>query len=206
MHFLFSFSLIGQELSIKGGFSFADIVISETDDEAIINPRSTFHGGVLVNFPFSNLLSFETGVMYQNRGYKSEDSGEFLGVEFSSETDVRITYIDIPLTLRATFEVGELSIYAYGGGYAGIGISGEGESKNTTAGMTTTITEDIEFGEEGQFKRIDYGALIGVGVEFGSIFIDAGYNIGLANVLDTGSDDKDVNNRLLTLSLGYRIN
>jgi hypothetical protein len=202
-------SLSAQSFAVKGGLNLANVSIS--DDSGIIEDdifetdiRTTFHLGLMADFPLGNVLSFQTGLIYQNRGFKSEFSETFPGETFSSEGSLKLSYLDIPLSIKANFELGGVTAYVYGGGYLGVGITGESESKTTIGGITETETEDVEFGSDDGPKRLDYGALVGAGVELNSVFVELSYGLGLSNLIDEDSDDFSMNNRLLSLSLGYR--
>lgn len=202
-------TLSAQSLAVKGGLNLANTNISDDsglfeDDFFDTDNRTTFHLGLMADFPLGNILSFQTGLIYQNRGNKTETSFTFLGETFSTKNITRLTYVDIPLTLKANFELGDLNAYVYGGGYLGVALSGEAEEEYIEDGETVTETIDIEFGDDGDFNRLDYGALVGAGIEMNSIFVELSYSLGLANISTIDRDDFSINNRLLSLSLGYR--
>ncbi len=204
-------SLSAQSFAVKGGLNLTKISYSDggqifEGSRMVTDPdiRTTFHLGATVDFPIGNVLSFQTGLIYQNRDFVIGSSGENGGVDF--EALFKVAYVDLPITLKADFELGELGAYVYGGGYVGAGLSGDGESTTTIAGITETDTGDIEFGEDGDLNRLDYGALIGAGVEFNSIFVEVSYGLGLANIFPDPVNDESGKNRLLSLSLGYRFN
>ncbi len=204
-------SLSAQSFAVKGGLNLANVSVSDDsglfeDDDFDTDNRTTFHLGLMADFPMGNVLSFQTGLIYQNRGYKIEGSEDFFGVNITSKATQKVTYLDLPLTLKASFELGSVTAYVYGGGYLGVGLSGEVEAESTTAGQTQTSTEDLEFGDDGDIKRLDYGALIGAGVEVNSVFVELSYGLGLADISVVDSDDFSINNRLISLSLGYRFN
>lgn len=202
-------SLSAQSFAVKGGLNLANVNLSDDsgqseEEDLDTDSRTTFHLGLMADFPLGNVLSFQTGLIYQNRGFKTEFSETFLGETFSSEGTLKLSYLDIPLSIKANFELGEVTAYIYGGGYLGVGITGESESKTTIGGITETDTEDIEFGGDDGPPRLDYGALVGAGVELNSVFVELSYGLGLSNLIDNGDDDFSMNNRLLSLSLGYR--
>ena len=204
-------SLSAQSFAVKGGLNLANT--STTDDSGVFGDeffdtdnRTTFHLGLMADFPLGNILSFQPGLIYQNRGNQSETTISFLGQSFTSSSTLRLTYLDVPLTLKANFELGELNTYVYGGGYLGFALTGEAEIESIENGETVTETSDIEFGEDNSFSRLDYGALVGAGIEMNSIFIELSYSLGLANISTVDSDDFSINNRLISLSVGYRFN
>jgi len=207
--FLFAFlgsTLSGQSLAVKGGLNLANVNISaDGEDAQDTDSRTSFNLGLMADFPLGNVLSFQTGLIYQNRGFKTEMPIDFFGQVFNTEVTSKVTYLDVPLTVKGNFDLGQIGLYVYGGGYVGVALSGETESKASAGGMSETNTEDIEFGDDGQLKRLDFGALIGAGVEFNSIFVEVSYGLGLADIANDDIDDLSNKNRLLSLSLGYRL-
>lgn len=201
-------SLTAQSFAIKGGLNMANISTELNDANGIFSsntdPRTTFNLGVTADFPLGNVLSIESGLIFQNRGYVWEYNETILGQTAAIKSTNKVAYVDIPLTLKASLNVGSASAYVFGGGYAGLGVFAERERETTLGSSTNKNSEDIEFGEDGGLKRLDYGTLVGVGVQLHSLFIETSYSYGLANIYDTDSDDNAVNNRLLSLSLGYR--
>lgn len=206
-------SLSAQSFAVKGGLNLANISYSDGGQvfggEAADNDtdiRTTFHLGATVDFPIGNVLSFQTGLIYQNRGTQQEFSETVDGITETSKANLQIAYLDIPLTLKANFDLGNMSAYVYGGGYVGVGLSGQAEIEVDAGGFSFSDSFDIEFGEDGDLNRLDYGALIGAGVEFNSIFVEVSYGLGLANIFPDPVNDESGKNRLISLSLGYRFN
>jgi hypothetical protein len=208
---IFGSSLSAQSFAIKAGLNMANISYSEasgsfievdTDTEA----RTTFHAGITADFPIGNVLSFQTGLIYQNRGFKQETSETVEGITANGTSTLEIVYLDIPLTLKANFEIGSLSAYAYGGGYVGAALSGQTKVEIDAAGFSFSDSFDLEFGEGGMVSRLDYGGLVGAGLQFDSIFVEVSYALGLANIIQDPIDDESVNNRVFAISAGYRFN
>jgi hypothetical protein len=204
-------SLSAQSFAVKGGLNLANVSFS--DDSGLLegedtdtDTRTTFHIGATADFPLGNVLSFQTGLIYQNRGFSQEYSETVDGVMANAKISQQVAYLDIPLTLKANFDLGSLGAYVYGGGYVGIGLAGELEIELDSPVFSFSDSEDLEFGEDGDVNRLDYGALIGAGVEFNSIFVEVSYGLGLANLIPDPIDDESAKNRLLSLSVGYRFN
>ncbi len=149
---LFNISLSAQSIAIKGGLNFSKISYSAPsnspiEDEGYLstNYRTGFNLGITTSFPISGLLSFETGLIYQERGYINKFSQEELGEPYSYEINAQLIYLDIPFSLKASFDLGEFEAYVFGGGYAGIGAGGSGESTSVIMGMSETQSGDVEF-------------------------------------------------------------
>ncbi len=206
-------SLSAQSFAVKGGLNLANIsysdggqIIEDVAMDTDTDIRTTFHLGATVDFPIGNVLSFQTGLIYQNRGTQQEFSETVDGITGTSKTTLQIAYLDIPLTLKANFDLGSLSAYVYGGGYVGVGLSGQAEIEVDAGGLSFSDSFDLEFGEDEALNRLDYGALVGAGLEFNSMFVEVSYGLGLANLIPDPIDDESSKNRLISLSLGYRFN
>ncbi len=202
-------TLYTQNFKVKGGLSLASVSFSENAsffEQPEVSPEKlpAFHLGVGLEFPLGNILSIQTGVTYQNRGFKSEITEVFEGVEITGEGELKSSYIDIPLTLKASHDLGNTTIYVFGGGYAGIGISAQSESRASALRFSTSTSIEWQFGEDGDFNRWDYGALVGAGVQFNSVFLEFSYGLGLANIFQDPIADETMKNRLISVSAGYR--
>jgi outer membrane protein W len=91
------------------------------------------------------------------------------------------------------------------GPYVGIGLSGKMKGEVSIDGETTSQEIDIEWGSDiasSDLKRMDFGLIIGAGVELNSIQIGLNYSLGLANI--SPQTNVKIRNRVLGISVGYR--
>ena len=199
-------SLNAQQFGIKGGVNLANLLAkNDTDGTYSEDFKSLlgFHAGVTVDFPINDLLSFQTGALLSQKGYKIEEEDKVLGAALKASSS--IMYVDIPLHLKASFGVGGLKVYGLAGPYIGIGLSGKDKTELTIAGQTTKKEEDITFGSEKEdVKRLDYGLSVGAGIEINHITLGATYNLGLASVSNITEDSNKVNTRVFQVSVGYK--
>ena len=130
-------------------------------------------------------LFLETGLYYSQKGGKS-DSG-------TGKFTYDLNYLEVPLLIKYKHFVGnQTSIQPYAGGYLAVGT--DGSIKNY--GSRTAFSSF----EDGYFKRFDGGLKIGCGVGFNMLYLDASYDIGLANI---GQDSFDnTHNGCFTLNVG----
>ncbi|MCZ2102642.1 MAG: PorT family protein [Chitinophagales bacterium] len=198
-------TLQAQEIGIKGGVNFANILAKDNDETYSDDFKSLlgFHAGVTVDFPFTDMLAFQTGALLSQKGYKFEESegGFFI------KNKTTINYVDIPLHLKASFGVGGLNIYALAGPYVGIGLSGKSKYEYNFGGQTEKEEEDISFGsgDDDDIKRLDYGLSVGAGVEINNqVSLGATYNLGLANLSNYTDNGSKINNRVFQISVGYK--
>lgn len=198
-----------QSVVVKGGLNLSKLLIKDDEgtysDDFKMNPG--FHFGATAEFPITELFSFETGLLLSNKGAKISEEEIIFEETVKFDFKTNLLYLDIPLTAKATFDLGGAKIFGAFGPYIGVGLSGKTKSEITSLGETEKTEEDINWGsnEEDDFKRLDYGLTIGGGVEINAIQIGLSYGLGLANISPTTEGGTKVNNRVLSISLGYRL-
>lgn len=121
-------------------------------------------------------LYFETGLYYTEKGGKST----YDGTKFTYGLD----YLEVPLLLKYRYYVDrDFSIEPFLGGYLSYGVAGKIKDFSNREAYSS-------FGDdyEQNFNRFDGGLRLGCGFGFQMIYLEASYDIGLANV---GNDDFD---------------
>jgi len=198
-------NLFAQNFGIKAGvnFSNAKITMGNTIMSEDFLWNTGFHIGPIVDFPVSKSFSVETGAIFNTKGYHTNSQTSFLGISLGAKSKTSLTYIDIPITAKLSYPVGNLTVFLNAGPYLGIGISG----KTTVEANVSTISGSDEYevvwgnDDDSDLKRIDYGLSLGAGVRFNSIEIGASYGLGLANLAT--SEDAKMNHQVIGISLGY---
>ena len=73
--------------------------------------------------------------------------------------------------------------------------------------MGDTETEDVEIGsaDTDNIKPFDFGLQAGAGIEFNSFQVGVSYGLGLANISSYTDNGSKISNRVLGISLGYRL-
>jgi hypothetical protein len=196
-----------QNFGIKGGLNLANWLMKDDTDTYSDDFKMAlgFNLGVTAEFPLTDMLSFETGLMFNNKGFAIKESMDFFGETMEIKSKTTLNYIDIPLTAKATFGAGSTNVFVLAGPYVGFGLSGKSKSTYSYGGESETDTEDIDFGsEDDQVKRLDYGLILGAGVDFGTISVGASYGLGLGNLLNNPENGEKINNRVISISVGYK--
>jgi len=130
-------------------------------------------------------LFLETGLYYSQKGGKSGSSG--------SKFTYDLNYLELPLIIKYKHFVGnQTSIQPYAGGYLAVGTDGNIKNYGTRTAFSAY--------EDGYFNRFDGGLKIGCGVGFNMLYLDASYDIGLANIGQDNFDD--THGGCFTLNLG----
>lgn len=178
---------------IVGGLVRSEAELASEGISISFDKRSGFALGLSMEHQLSPMLSFAPEAMYVTKGFEVEFEGDAFGLKFG--------YLEVPLLLRATF-----------------GSAGAGARPWVTAGPAVafklscdaTIDADeieaeaecteVDEGEEepNEFKSVDFGLMVGAGVDFGRFGVSVRYDLGLANILDT-TEDVSYKNRALML-------
>jgi len=190
-------SSYGQRIGLLGGVNFSNVSAAEGDIDYSdqIESLTGFHLGITVEIPFNDYLSLEPALMIQTKG------AEFNEIIIDEEVRQRIYLLntDIPVNLRVRIPLGLVKPYAEAGPYIGWGVfgvnwftvDGEDDAEEVTWG-----------GEDGQFKRLDYGLNFGGGLEIGRFVLGASYWLGLANI--SNFENSTVKNRVVRVSIGVK--
>lgn len=182
-----------QVFGAKAGFTFSKI-IADPDliaDDLGLKPGVQF--GVMLSLPLIPMFDIQPEVVVFQKGAKY--SGEMLGVDYMSKTDV--FSVDVPINLK--FSPPVIPIYIVLGPYFGYNIQGQ-----TYTDFGGFITEsDIEFKSDG-FRPLDFGINAGVGFmkDFGPVhfFAEARYNYGVLDI--DGSSNSTMKNSNFGIAAG----
>ena len=121
-------------------------------------------------------LYFESGLYYNEKGGKSTYNGN----KFTYSLD----YLEVPLLLKYKYNVDPtFSIEPFMGGYLSCGVAGKIKD---FANREAYSSYDSDIAQH--FRRFDGGLKLGCGFGFDMLYLEASYDIGLANV---GNDDFD---------------
>jgi hypothetical protein len=190
-----------QTIGIKAGLNLSTMLVKDNNtnysESYKINPG--FHIGATAEYPLISVLSFETGFLFSTKGLLYSD------VVFTDLIEGRmdLLYLDIPLNAKITLGVGDAKIYGLMGPYIGIGLTGT--SEGTLSAFGTMINDDpaIEWGRDGDLRRLELGFNTGVGVVINSVQVGLSYAIGLANISTNENNGYHANNRVLSISAAY---
>ena len=191
--------LFSQEFGIKAGLNLSNMhIVYDRMLSNDSNMKTGFHIGATAEFPLTEIFSLETGLLLSTKGFIEEVK------DFNYKVIFNPLYLDIPLTVKASSYIGGTKVYGMFGSYIGIGLSGTIKGEVIVDGVTTSQEIDIEWGSDidSDFKRMDFGLIIGAGVELNSIQIGLNYSLGLANI--SPQTNLKINNRVLGISVGYR--
>lgn len=182
---------------VRGGLNLsnADFEVSAAGTSVSLgtDARTFFYLGGFAEFGLKDSShKFQTGLTYHGNGFMFSDEGD--------DITFKISQLNVPVLFKYSAAEG---LYLNGGGYFGAIIDVQGELQSGNMSETENITDE--------FKTLDLGLSLGAEYNFSSgLFIEARYNYGLVNILDTANEfdfdgvDVTLKNRLFTVGLGYK--
>ena len=177
---------------VKAGLNLANInekssLGSENDGKT---SKIGFHFGGTAEFPASEAVSVQTGLLFSSKGYKVSYEGA------SGSTNVN--YLEIPINTIYKIEIGSSKLCLSAGPYLGYAVSANAKYGDLEGDLK------IGSGKEDDIKALDYGLNIGAGVELNDkITIGLQYGIGLANISPYTEYGFSAKNNVFGISVGY---
>ena len=179
-------SLNAQSIGIQAGLNFASGTFDDPDIDGAIEGISGIRIGPVVQFPIGTVFEVHSGAIYSQQGFEIPDFGK-----------TTLDYIDVPIALAASFDLGGIGAFVKAGPVLGIGIGGKA--------LDSIGEEKISFGsdEDDDFKLLDVGGEIGAGIKLGTLQIAATYDISLS---DTSVEEAfSYKNKIFHISLSFVI-
>lgn len=175
-----------QKFGVKAGLNFANGNYELSSASLSTSSLTCFQIGVVGDFPVSQDIYFNTGLLYMQKGLKADIS--------SIEVKLPINYLEIPLNLAYKYDLGGPVFFAQAGPYIGVGLSAKAKSGDNE--------EDIDFGDgDEEIKRMDFGINVGTGIEVNAIQLGINYGLGLVNL--ENDDEAKFKNGVFSITVGY---
>ena len=117
----------------------------------------------------------------------------------NTENDFQYWGAEIPVYALGQWNCGSGRIYAGVGPYAALGFSAKYDNNDFD------LYKEIGSTDESVLRRLDFGFGTTFGYEFNNgIQINAGYKIGVLNVMDANRDNSSMLPQTISLGMGYR--
>jgi hypothetical protein len=179
----------GLEKGVRGGVNFTNTSASGGDEAAALDWQLRGVFGGFVTWRVASWLEFQPEVMYAQKGAKS--------TEFDIESKLLLDYLEVPLLARKTFGAPDATrLYVAGGPSIGVLLRARTRSDFGSSTEELDIKDDVE--------TLDFGLVVGGGVEFGSIVVDGRYTHGLSDIDKDTSDDVKLTNRAISVTVGIK--
>jgi hypothetical protein len=173
-----------------------------------ISWKPGFSLGVTASIPITKILSLETGLSLQNKGYKqNQKQGGALDVT-DVKNIVNLYYLELPLDAKVLINIGKMNFFGVFGPYIGMGLWGKTKGNYLFRGEPMTENKNINWGSNSvtdNYTRLDFGLNAGVGIEYKSFQIGLGYGLGLLNISPNTSAGQKINNKAINIYLAYKL-
>jgi hypothetical protein len=155
------------EVGVKAGLTFA--TISESNLSPNFESKTGFAGGVHFGVPLGKNFMLQPEALISQQGAGFTVPG--------AEGELQLTYLQVPLNLRINFGSGGVTPFILAGPYAAFRLSCKAED---------LFDDDCD----NDISGTDYGVDFGGGIRFSNFFLEARYNLGLADVSELDFDSK----------------
>lgn len=201
------------QVTVKAGVNIASVsehATIESYDEFENSSVVGFQGGLAFDLPITNMFSIQPEILYIQKGGKVK--AEALGSTY--EGRVYYNFIEVPVMAKIKFfddtDGAGSGVYVAGGPFAGYALNGK--IKNTVSilgGEPSSNTDEFDFNDEDDAKRLDWGVSFGAGLKAGSFVLDVRYNLGINNLVDNDADNNNDDKpyrrtRGVGITLGYQ--
>lgn len=207
-----------QKVYVQGGVNFANISTSTSGATEKNNMLTSFNAGIMGRSNASEPIALEAGLLLQGRGAKADTYISSSSDDNYIKTKLNPLYLEIPVNLVVRLPLeSKNNIFVNAGPYVAMGIGGKSKVETKFLGTVSNSTYDIKFNNDDpttteeenarydRLKRFDYGVNVGAGFDLGKVLIKANYELGLAKIHSTETNNNSDNKnkyRTVSVSLG----
>ena len=172
---------MAMSFGVKGGVNFATVSGSDIDTP---ESRTSFHVGVVGEFPLADILSLQVEALYSGQGFEYEFEGSD-----GDKAEMQLDYINVPV-LAKVYIIKGLSIEA--GPQFSFLVNEEADLNPNS--------DDGDFDMD-EAETFEFGVAAGLTfqTEMG-LFATGRYNVGLTEIYQ----DVDAKNSVFQLGIGYK--
>lgn len=171
---------------------FADAIGFRLEDQSF---KLSFHAGVIGDYEINRVMSFQSGLIYNDKGtrffYKIKDDGLKVVI---AET-VNIGYLEVPLMFVYRLETSRYDALRLGfGGYLGLALLGKYRVVGRGDGERLTETAPMNFGSSpsDDYKGSDAGVGLEAAYETNGLIFGAGLNYGLVDIKNANKNTRNI--------------
>lgn len=152
------------------------------------NPRT----GLVIGFAYGMQLSkhhplwLEASLLYSEKGGKTHQDGD--------KVTYRLGYLQLPIVAKYGINMDDdLYLQPFFGGYLSVGITGK--MKNYGTSESESVFDNM--------KRFDGGLRAGCGLEYKMMYVEVGYDLGLANIAKDEFDNTKTRCFFVNLGINF---
>ena len=165
----FSLSESSVYWGVRMGANFANISGDYTSD---LGTKTGINLAGVVGLRLSNTnpIFLESGLYYTERGGKE-----------GSKLKVGLTYLEVPILIKYGIQAtDDIAVLPFIGPYFSFGFAGK--SKWESGGLKYSEGSYSKDALDGGFNHADMGFKLGCGAEYNMLYLELGYQIGVANI------------------------
>ncbi|NOT34911.1 MAG: outer membrane beta-barrel protein [Candidatus Eisenbacteria bacterium] len=185
----------GTEFGIKAGVTGATLTGDIAD---VTDPERTtgITGGLMLAIKLpGDLFAIQGEALYVKKGAKWTDLASSPSPPFSSDGEVNLEYIELPVLARMSLPLGlPLSPFIVAGPTFGYSISAKFKPEDTTLDE-----QDLK----DQIKKLDTGFAVGAGARLGPATLEARYGSSLSDVQEDNGAALPTKNSVFTVMAGF---
>ena len=174
----------GIGIGVKGGLLFSSL--SEEGEDEAFKTRNGVIGGLFIGGNRRGVVGVGVDILYARKGAKNPDGGD---------EKLNMDYLNVPVYARINLGSSNINKGVIGYGVVGVDLNFLLKSKLSTGGEDLTD----------QFKRADYGLVLGAGVEISRALVEARYMKGLGSIAKH-STDPELKSTAFAVMVGFRFN
>lgn len=166
---------------VKGGVNFASV---KGDDFDSPDSRTSFHVGVLAEFPITDMFSLQAEALYSGQGFESDVTGPV-----GDKIEYQLDYINVPV-LAKIYVIPGLSVEVGPQFSFKVNEEIDNDPNNDPGDTDVDVAENFDFAVAG-------------GLSFttpGGFFATGRYTYGLTDIVE----DVDVKNSVFQLGVGFK--
>lgn len=152
------------------------------------NPRT----GLVIGFAYGMQLSkhhplwLEASLLYSEKGGKTHQDGD--------KVTYRLGYLQLPIVAKYGINMDDdLYLQPFFGGYLSVGITGK--MKNYGTRESESVFDNM--------KRFDGGLRAGCGLEYKMMYVEVGYDLGIANIAKDEFDNTKTRCFFVNLGINF---
>lgn len=167
------------------------------------SPKTGIMVGGSFNIRLIPFISLQPEIIYTEKGAKLDEI-EMLGQRIPADGSVDLTYLEVPILLKARLPVPGLSPIVYAGPAIAFNLDAGWDSDIPDVGGIQFDGDEIDLKD--YVKSTDLGFVFGAGIEFGApvlkINLEARYTMGITELDDSEDFDLGVRNNVISIILG----
>lgn len=181
-----------REVGLKGGAFFSRLNVDNTENE---DRRNGYQIGGFVEFSLKEDFAIETGIFYQAKGTRFENTGN----RTERVGQVNVNYLSLPIVFKYNFlKYFDINSGIYSGYLLTVNFTREGNDGQSRFNPL----------ERDNIKNFDLGFIIGVSFNFSAIHIGYQYSRSFGNQLNSDNAIRllgEAKNTVSQVSIGFNL-